>query len=82
MRTKTTRACPRMFQMPSVVLGLHPLPLIDTPFNTFANRANQDQAALVRAAISGPILFAYGNIIGYDPTLVDLTSNIFVLCTM
>ena len=26
-------------------------------------------------------MFAYGNIIRHDPTLVDLTSNIFVLCT-
>ena len=40
-------------------------------FNSFANRADPDQAAL----------FAYGNVIRYDPTLVDLTSNFFVLCT-
>ena len=26
-------------------------------------------------------LFSYGNMIRYDPTLVDLTSNFFVLCT-
>ena len=26
-------------------------------------------------------LFAYGNMIRYDPTLMDLTSNFFVLCT-
>ena len=26
-------------------------------------------------------LFAYGNMIRYDPTQVDLTSNFFVLCT-
>ena len=26
-------------------------------------------------------LFAYGNMIRYDLTLVDLTSNYFVLCT-
>ena len=44
-------------------------------FNTFANRADPDLAALVRAAGSGSTLFAYGNIIRYDPTLVDLTSN-------
>ena len=47
--------------------------LKETPFNTFANRADPDQAALVS------LLFAYGNLIRYDPTLVDLTSNI---CSM
>ena len=26
-------------------------------------------------------MFAYGNMIRYDPTLVDLTNNFFVLCT-
>ena len=40
-----------------------------------------NQAALVRADWSGPTLFAYGNMIRYDPTLVELTSNFFVLCT-
>ena len=55
--------------------------LIEMPFNAFANKADPDQAALVRAAWSGSILFAYGNMIGYDPTLEDLTSNFFVLCT-
>ena len=59
--------------------------LIGTPFDpafdTFANRADQDQAALVRAAWSGSTLFAYGNMIRYDPTLVNLTGNSFVLCT-
>ena len=44
-----------------------------TPFNTFASRADPDQAA--------PTLFAYGNMIRYDATQVDLTSNSFVLCT-
>ena len=55
--------------------------LIETPLTTFANRADPDKAALVRAAWSGPSLFAYGNKITYDPTLVDLTSNVFFLCT-
>ena len=50
--------------------------LIETPLNTFVNRSNPDQAALIRAT-----LFAYGNIIRYDTTLVDLTSNFFVLHT-
>ena len=50
----------------------------ERPFNTFANRADPDQAALVR---SGSTLFTYGNMVRYDPTLVDLTSNFFVLCT-
>ena len=47
----------------------------------FANRADPDQTALVRAASSGSTLFAYGNLISYDPTLVDQTNNFFVLCT-
>ena len=32
--------------------------LIETPFNTFANRADPDHAALVRAAWPGSTLFA------------------------
>ena len=44
----------------------------------FANRVDTDQAALVR--VSASTLFAYRNDIS-DPTLVDLTSNFFVLCT-
>ena len=48
------------------------------PFNTVAKRADPDQAALVR---SGSTLFAYGNMIRYDPTLVDPTMNFIVLCT-
>ena len=51
------------------------------PFDTFANRADPDQAALIRAAQSGSTLFAYGNMIRYNPTLEDLTSNFFVICT-
>ena len=47
------------------------------PFNTFANRADPDQAALR----SGSTLFSYGNMFRYDPTLVELTDNFFVLCT-
>ena len=43
------------------------------PFSMFANRAVPDQAAST--------LFACGNMIRYDPTLVDLTSNFFVLFT-
>ena len=46
--------------------------LIETPFNGFASRADLDQAALVRPAWSGSTLFSYGNLIRYDPTLVDL----------
>ena len=47
------------------------------PFNTFANRVDPDQAAILRAsctraAWSGSTLFAYGNMILYDLTLVDL----------
>ena len=29
----------------------------------------------------GTTLFAYENVIRYDPALVDLTSNFFFLCT-
>ena len=57
------------------VFTFNPL-LIETPFNAFANRTNPDQAAL-----SGFTLFAYGNMIRYDPSLMDLASNFFVLCT-
>ena len=46
--------------------------LIEISFNTFTNRADQDQAST---------LFAYGNMIRFDPTLVDLISNLFVPCT-
>ena len=41
-------------------LTLH---LIETSFNAFANRADPDQAALVRAVWSGSTLVAYGNMI-------------------
>ena len=37
--------------------------LIETSFKAFSNRAEQDQAALVRAALSGSSMFAYGNMI-------------------
>ena len=60
---------------------IYTLYLIEMPFRAFANKADPDQATLVRAARSGSILFAYGNMIKYDPTQVDLTSNFFVLCT-
>ena len=43
-----------------VILTLY---LIETPFNTFANRVDPDQAALVRAAWSGSTMFARGNMI-------------------
>ena len=49
----------------NVILTLY---LIETPFYTFAKRAEP-----------GSTLFALGNI--SVPTLVDLTSNFFVLCT-
>ena len=49
------------------------------PFNALANRADPDQAALVRAAWSGSTLFAFGHMIRYDPSLVNLTNNFFAL---
>ena len=42
--------------------------LIETPFKAFANSVDPD-------ACSGSTLFAYGNMMCYDPTLVGLTSN-------
>ena len=55
--------------------------LMEPPLDTFANKADPNQAALVRAARSESTLFAYGNTIRYDPTLVDLTIYFFVLYT-
>ena len=43
------------------------------PFNTFANRADPDEAA-------GSTPFACGYMIRYDSTLVDLKNNFSVLC--
>ena len=43
------------------ILGMLTLDLIQMPFDAFANRADPDQAALIRAAWSGSTLFAYGN---------------------
>ena len=47
---------------------------IETHFNAFTNRADP-------ALWSGSTLFAYGNMVRYDPTLVDPLSNFFGLCT-
>ena len=44
--------------------------LIETPFNMFVNRADPDQA------LSGSTLLAYGNMIRYYHTLVDLTNTV------
>ena len=43
-------------------MSLNPLPHRDV-FNTFANRADPDQTALLRAACSGSTLFAFGNMV-------------------
>ena len=51
--------------------------IIETHFNTFTNRADPDQAA-IKAAWSGFTVFAYENIIRYDPTPA---SNFYVPCT-
>ena len=50
--------------------------LIEMHFNTFANRADQNQTTIVRAVGSGSTMFAYGNMIRNYPTLVNLTSNL------
>ena len=49
-------------------------------FNTFAKRADTDQVALIRTALSESALYSYANMIRYDPTLVDQTSDFFVTC--
>ena len=51
--------------------GTLTLYLIETPFNTFANRADPDQAALVDDSVC---LWQYDI---SDPIQVDLTSNFF-----
>ena len=62
-----------------IVLTLY---LIETPFDTLANRADPDQTSLKELPDQGlPCLIAYGNMIRHDHTLVDLTINFFVLCT-
>ena len=60
----------------------NPLHHTRAPFNTFENRVDPNQAALVRAAWSGSIPVYSVCLWKYDPrpTLVDLTSNFFVLC--
>ena len=51
--------------------GTLTLYLIETPFNTFVNRADPDQAALVDDSVC---LWQYDI---SDPIQVDLTSNFF-----
>ena len=60
-------------QMDNLGLTLYP---IETPFDSFANRADPDQAALIR--VYSVCLWKYDLA---DSTLVDLASNFFVLCT-
>ena len=48
----------------------------DTPLNTFANRANLDQAAPLYELSDQGLLFAYIDMISSDSTLVNLTSNV------
>ena len=66
----------------AILLLLFANPLLERDtFYTFANRADPDPEALVRAAWPGSGLFAYGNMIRYDDKLVDLTCNFFILFT-
>ena len=58
-----------MYELASA--GTLTLYLIETPFNTFANRADLDQAALVDDSVCS---WKYDI---YDPIQVDLTSNFF-----
>ena len=55
--------------------------LTETHLSNFANIADPDQAVLARAARSGSTLFVNGIMIRFDPTLENLTSDLFVLCT-
>ena len=48
---------------------------------TLFQTADPYQAALVRAVGYGSTLLAYRNMRRYDPTLVGLTINFFVVCT-
>ena len=57
------------------------LHFISYTLNAFANRINPHQKALISVVRSGSTLFTYVNMIISDPTLMDLTSNFFVLCT-
>ena len=50
--------------------------LIETPLTLLQTEQTQ-----IRQLLQGSTLFAYGNMIRYDLTLVDLTSNFIVLCT-
>ena len=54
--------------------------LIETPFNSFANRVDLDQAALTSCLIRvfSVCLWVYDI---SDPTFVDMAINFFVLCT-
>ena len=58
------------------VVGTVTLYLIGTTFNSLVNRADPDQATLIRVYSVSLENMAYS-----DPTLVDLTSTFFVLCT-
>ena len=54
--------------------------LIEMPFNAFANKADPDRAALVKLPDQALICF----LLKYDtsdPTLLNLTDNLFVLCS-
>ena len=60
----------RIFKM---IKGLKPITSQRRLLTLFLNRADTDQ--------SGSTLLAYGYMIRYNPILVDLTSNFFVLCS-
>ena len=48
-------------------------------FKYFCNQSRHRSAALARAVGSGFTLFANRNMVRYDPTIVDLISNLFGL---
>ena len=54
---------------------------METAFNTFANRADPDQAALTQAALVQVYYVCLWKYDVSDPTQLDLTSNLFVLYT-
>ena len=54
------------------------LNLLETPFYTFVNRTDLDDVALVRVCLIRLYLVCLWK---YNPTLVDMASYFFVLCT-
>ena len=59
-------------------LGRLTLYLIETSLNTFEKKQSKPRSG---SSHKSCLMFAYNNIIRYDPTPMDVTSNFFNLCT-